>query len=58
MKIRSNIIQVWKDYFAILKIDLASAVGDVSFTADIWSSDSRRPYLALTAHWITEISWS
>lgn len=24
----------------------------MSFTADIWSSDSRRPYLAVTAHWI------
>ncbi|KIK19120.1 hypothetical protein PISMIDRAFT_73524, partial [Pisolithus microcarpus 441] len=52
------IIQAWKDYFAILKIDLASAVGDVSFMADIWSSDSRHPYLALTAHWITKISQS
>ena len=29
-------------------------VGDVSFTADIWSSDARRPYLALTGHWIAE----
>ncbi|KIK21732.1 hypothetical protein PISMIDRAFT_84367, partial [Pisolithus microcarpus 441] len=49
------IIQAWKDYFAILKIDLASVVGDVLFTTDIWSSDSHHPYLALTAHWITEI---
>ena len=33
-----------------------NAVRDVSFTADIWSSDARWPYLALTAHWIAEDS--
>ena len=33
-----------------------NAVGDISFTAHIWSSDARQPYLALTAHWIAEDS--
>ena len=33
-----------------------NAVGDISFTADIWSSDAQWPYLALTAHWIAEDS--
>jgi hypothetical protein len=28
------------------------ALGNVSFTTDIWSSDTRKPYLAVTAHWI------
>lgn len=29
-----------------------NAVGKISFTSDIWSDSNRRPYLALTAHWI------
>ena len=33
-----------------------NAVGDISFTADIWSSDAQWPYLALTAHWIAKDS--
>ncbi|KIK16815.1 hypothetical protein PISMIDRAFT_74119, partial [Pisolithus microcarpus 441] len=51
------IIQAWKDYFTILKIDLVSVVGDISFTANIWSSDSClwTHIPTLTAHWITEI---
>ncbi|KIK80920.1 hypothetical protein PAXRUDRAFT_157341 [Paxillus rubicundulus Ve08.2h10] len=28
------------------------AMGEISFTADIWSSESLDPYLAVTAHWI------
>lgn len=28
------------------------AVGQISFTADLWSSDNLNPYLAITAHWI------
>lgn len=27
-------------------------MGEISFTADIWSSKSLDPYLAITAHWI------
>ncbi|KAF8834807.1 hypothetical protein BDN67DRAFT_914167, partial [Paxillus ammoniavirescens] len=26
----------------------------ISHTADIWSNDNRRPFLAMTAHWISE----
>ena len=29
-------------------------MGRVSFTADIWSDQTRQPYLAITAHWISE----
>ena len=27
-------------------------MGEILFTADIWSSESLDPYLAITAHWI------
>ena len=29
-------------------------MGEISFTADIWSSESLDPYLAVSAHWITQ----
>jgi hypothetical protein len=29
-------------------------VGQISFTIDSWSDQSRKPYLAITAHWIAE----
>ncbi|KIK19826.1 hypothetical protein PISMIDRAFT_49653, partial [Pisolithus microcarpus 441] len=50
------IIQVWKDYFVILKTELQHAVSNISFTVDIWSSDSRQPYLAMTAHYVADSS--
>lgn len=28
-------------------------MGQISFTADIWSDQNRQSYLAITAHWIT-----
>lgn len=30
-------------------------MGQVSFTADIWSDQNRRPFLAITAHWIAKV---
>ncbi|KIK19165.1 hypothetical protein PISMIDRAFT_50662, partial [Pisolithus microcarpus 441] len=50
------IIQAWKDYFVVLKTELQHAVSNISFTIDIWSSDSRRPYLAMTAHYVADTS--
>jgi len=37
---------------AILFITHQNAPGRISFTADIWSNQSRYPFLAVTAHWI------
>jgi len=37
---------------AILFIIHQAVPGRISFTADIWSDQSRHPYLAVTAHWI------
>ncbi|KAH7904065.1 hypothetical protein BJ138DRAFT_1019655, partial [Hygrophoropsis aurantiaca] len=48
------IIKAWQAYFAVLKQDMANALGDISFTADIWSDKKRGSYLGMTAHWIAE----
>ncbi|KAG5633753.1 hypothetical protein H0H81_005535, partial [Sphagnurus paluster] len=29
-----------------------AALGDISFTADLWSSKTRYPYFAVTVHWV------
>lgn len=29
-------------------------MGQISFTADIWSDQNRQSYLAITAHWIAK----
>ncbi|KAI5998943.1 hypothetical protein F5J12DRAFT_724743, partial [Pisolithus orientalis] len=50
------ILQAWEGYFKVMKQDLVASTPDVagriSFTTNIWLSDSYHPYLALTAHWI------
>ncbi len=33
---------------------IQAALGQVSFTMDMWSDQLRRPYLAMTAHWIAK----
>jgi len=33
---------------------IQAALGQVSFTMDMWSDQLHRPYLAMTAHWIAE----
>ncbi|KIK11620.1 hypothetical protein PISMIDRAFT_73432, partial [Pisolithus microcarpus 441] len=45
-------ISAWKSYFKVLKKDMEVAVGQISFTADIWSDSLHHPYLGMTAHWI------
>ncbi|KIJ18418.1 hypothetical protein PAXINDRAFT_71397, partial [Paxillus involutus ATCC 200175] len=45
-------IDAWREYFAVLKHDLANSEGRISFISDIWSDDNTRPYLAITTHWI------
>ncbi|KAF8870156.1 hypothetical protein BD779DRAFT_1409123, partial [Infundibulicybe gibba] len=51
-KIREQIITSWKEHYKVLKGNLASSLGRISFTADIWSDGNRKPYLAITSHWI------
>jgi hypothetical protein len=51
-KLRETIIEAWESHFKALKLDLADAVGKVSFTADLWSDKNLRSYICITAHWI------
>lgn len=32
-----------------------ASMGQVSITADVWSDQNRRPFLAMTAHWIAKV---
>ncbi|KAF9503993.1 hypothetical protein BS47DRAFT_1308980, partial [Hydnum rufescens UP504] len=50
--VRKMIIQMWHAEFKNLKWEVASSLGKVSFTADIWTDGVLWPYLAVTAHWI------
>ncbi|KAJ6570023.1 hypothetical protein B0H10DRAFT_1733768, partial [Mycena sp. CBHHK59/15] len=47
------IIDAWILYYTELKAELGSAIGLISFTGDIWSSQGLHPFLALTAHWLS-----
>ncbi|KAF8546176.1 hypothetical protein OG21DRAFT_1379316, partial [Imleria badia] len=46
------ILEAWLDHLMRLKRDLKVQPSEISFTADIWSSGSLDPYLAITAHWV------
>ncbi|KAF8834645.1 hypothetical protein BDN67DRAFT_868540, partial [Paxillus ammoniavirescens] len=48
------IISAWQQYFMVLQAVQAIAPSRISHTADIWSNDNQRPFLAMTAHWISE----
>ncbi|KIK24284.1 hypothetical protein PISMIDRAFT_98699 [Pisolithus microcarpus 441] len=52
MKLHELTISAWKSYFKVLKRDMEAAVGQISFTADVWSDSLCHPYLGMTAHWI------
>jgi hypothetical protein len=32
-----------------------ASTGQISFTVDVWSDQNRRPFLAMTAHWIGRV---
>ncbi|KAF8834224.1 hypothetical protein BDN67DRAFT_864113, partial [Paxillus ammoniavirescens] len=48
------IISAWQQDFMVLQAELAIAPGQISHTADIWLNDNQRPFLVMTAHWISE----
>ncbi|KAF9231411.1 hypothetical protein BU15DRAFT_7086, partial [Melanogaster broomeanus] len=51
------ILSTFSTMFTALKAKLlVNAMGEISFTADIWSSDNLDLYLAVTAHWIGQDS--
>ena len=39
-------------YVALINIAAKGAVGKISYMMDIWSSENRTPYMAVTAHWM------
>ena len=49
-------LKVCSNLFCILILSIyifaKAAIGKISYTSDIWSSDNRTPYIAITAHWM------
>ncbi|TFK58895.1 hypothetical protein BDN72DRAFT_748864, partial [Pluteus cervinus] len=45
------ILREWDRHFNAIKLELQAALGEISFTADCWSSSNMRSFLAITAHW-------
>ncbi|KIM67370.1 hypothetical protein SCLCIDRAFT_68450, partial [Scleroderma citrinum Foug A] len=48
------IINTWYDSFVDLQKQAKVALGNVSFTLDIWTDSKHKSYLAMTGHWISE----
>ncbi|KIK80800.1 hypothetical protein PAXRUDRAFT_15586 [Paxillus rubicundulus Ve08.2h10] len=49
-KLQIEIIAVWQEYLVTLKKDMDKALGNMSFTANIWGDKVLQPYLAMTGH--------
>ncbi|KIM58216.1 hypothetical protein SCLCIDRAFT_85879, partial [Scleroderma citrinum Foug A] len=46
------VINTWYDSFVDLQKQVKAALGNVSFTLDIWTNSNCKSYLAMTGHWI------
>ncbi|KAJ7479793.1 hypothetical protein FB451DRAFT_994573, partial [Mycena latifolia] len=51
-KIRKRIIEVWDEYPDTLQREMGGAIGKISSTMDMWSDKQKRPYMAVTGHWL------
>ncbi|TFY53602.1 hypothetical protein EVJ58_g9366 [Rhodofomes roseus] len=52
-KVTTLVMANFKKQLESLKVELADAAGEISFTSDVWDTKARRSYMAVTAHWIT-----
>ncbi|KAI0245391.1 hypothetical protein BJV78DRAFT_1103733, partial [Lactifluus subvellereus] len=52
--LRQCVIQRWVNEHVEINERLSCAIGNVSFTTDLWSNDNLRSFMALTAHWVSE----
>ncbi|KIM56456.1 hypothetical protein SCLCIDRAFT_65514, partial [Scleroderma citrinum Foug A] len=48
------IINTWYDCFVNLQKQVGSALGNISFTLDVWTDRNHKSYLAMTGHWISK----
>ncbi|KAF7328561.1 HAT family dimerization domain-containing protein [Mycena venus] len=51
-KIRKRIIEVWDEHLAHLESEMATAIGKISTTMDLWTDRQKIPFMAVTAHWL------
>jgi len=53
---RTRCTNVNQDFSWLLTDEIQQlSLGQVSFTADIWSNQSRYPFLAMTGHWMSRL---
>ncbi|KAF7372181.1 Dimer-Tnp-hAT domain-containing protein [Mycena venus] len=50
--IRNRIMQLFEEHLDRVASDIANAIGKLSTTMDIWTDQRRRPFMAVTGHWI------
>ncbi|KAF7347428.1 HAT family dimerization domain-containing protein [Mycena venus] len=51
-KIRKRIIEVWDEHLAHLESEMATVIGKISTTMDLWTDRQKIPFMAVTAHWL------
>ncbi|TFY54786.1 hypothetical protein EVJ58_g8652, partial [Rhodofomes roseus] len=54
-KMTSLVQAAFEEHYKELKVELKGAVGNISFTADVWDSGKRQAFLAITAHWVVQV---
>ncbi|TFY55049.1 hypothetical protein EVJ58_g8494 [Rhodofomes roseus] len=54
-KMMSLVQAAFEEHYKELKVELKGAVGNISFTADVWDSSKRQAFLAITAHWVVQV---
>ncbi|KAF7326526.1 HAT family dimerization domain-containing protein [Mycena venus] len=51
-KIRKRIIEIWDEHLNTLQREMAAAIGMISTTMDMWTDKQKKPFMAVTTHWL------
>ncbi|KAF7372427.1 HAT family dimerization domain-containing protein [Mycena venus] len=51
-KIRKRIIEIWDEHLNTLQCEMAAAIGMISTTMDMWTDKQKKPFMAVTTHWL------
>jgi predicted PP-loop superfamily ATPase len=51
--VQASLMKQYNESLFFLKEMLTSVPGKISLTMDAWSASDMRPFLAITAHWVT-----
>ncbi|KAF7334741.1 HAT family dimerization domain-containing protein [Mycena sanguinolenta] len=51
-KIRQRVMEIWDEHLDKLESEMAAAIGKISTTMDLWTDQKKRPFMAVTGHWL------